>query len=187
MRGLLARARHGLRGMRADRTLPRGAERPHAVHGLPAGHAAGLRPLRPAPPPYCPLARRPDLPEVLRPGSRRQGHLSVLGLERRLRIYPAFNDPICSDCAGEPPSHVCERCGIEDCLYERGLCPRCVVHRRLTVMLGDESTRARNGLGPVFEALAGSSTPKAVLDWLTESREAVDALSSIGKGESTLS
>lgn len=67
------------------------------------------------------------------------------------------------------------------------MCPSCVVDRRLTAILGDESTRARNGLGPLFEALTGSSTPKAVLDWLTKSRKAVDALSSIGKGESSLS
>lgn len=116
-----------------------------------------------------------------------KGNCPACGLERRLRISPAFDDPVCSDCAGEPPSHVCERCGIEDCLYERGLCQSCVVDRRLTAILGDEPTRARNGLGPLFDALAGSSTPKAVLDWLNKTPKAVDALSRIGKGESPLS
>jgi hypothetical protein len=109
------------------------------------------------------------------------------GDERRLRFYPGFDEPVCSDCAGEPPSHVCERCGVEDCLYERGLCRQCVVHRRLTAILGDEPSRGRNGLGPLFEALVGSSTPRAVLDWLTKSPKTAEALSSIARGEAPLS
>lgn len=109
------------------------------------------------------------------------------GDKRRLRVYPGFDDPVCSDCAGEPPSHVCERCGVEDCLYERGLCRQCVVHRRLTAILGDESTRVRNGLGPLFEALVGSTTPRAVLDWLIKSPKTTEALTSIARGEAPLS
>ncbi len=116
-----------------------------------------------------------------------KGTCPSCGDVRRLRVYPGFDDPVCSDCAGEPPSHVCERCGIEDCLYERGFCPRCVVNRRLTAILGDEQTRARNGLGPLFEVLAGSSKPKAVLDWLTKTPKAVEALANIGRGDAALS
>jgi hypothetical protein len=56
------------------------------------------------------------------------------GDHRRLRRYPGFAEPVCAGCAGQSATHVCERCGIEDCLYERGVCARCVVHRRLEAL-----------------------------------------------------
>lgn len=109
------------------------------------------------------------------------------GDHRRLRRYPGFDEAVCADCAGQPATHVCERCGIEDCLYERGVCPRCVAHRRLEALLGDEAQRATNGLGPLFDALAGSPAPKAVLDWLIKTPRAADALARMGRGEVAVS
>lgn len=152
------------------------------------------RPVKPQPCAHCGQPRRPAAHWHEGPICQKcydralaaKGTCPSCGDHRRLLIYPGFDEPVCAACAGQPPSHVCNRCGIEDCLYERGLCPRCVAHRRLTVILGDEGMREGNGLGPLFEALAGSSTPRAVLDWLIKTPKAVEVLSSIGRGERPL-
>jgi hypothetical protein len=104
------------------------------------------------------------------------------GEHRRLRHYPGFDVQVCADCAGQPATHVCGDCGIEDLLYERGRCPRCTLHQRLTELLGDEAARASNGLGPLFDALAEADVPRATIDWLLKS-PAVPTLASIAAGE----
>jgi hypothetical protein len=98
-------------------------------------------------------------------------------------VYPGFDDRVCAECAGQPTTHVCEVCGIEDCLYERGVCARCVARRRLTEVLGDDDARRTNGLGPLFDALVASTDPRAVIDWLRRSRKAVDVLARIARGQ----
>jgi len=153
------------------------------------------RPVKPQPCAHCGKRRRPTAHWHEGPicqgcydkALAAKGVCPSCGDTRRLRSYPGFGESVCSDCAGEPASHVCQRCGNEDSLYERGLCQRCVVLRRLDAILGDEEARAGNGLGPLFDALTGSSAPKSVLDWLGKSPKAVEALSSIGRGEQPLS
>jgi len=105
------------------------------------------------------------------------------GETRRLLTYPGLPEPVCSDCAGAPRTHVCGDCGAEDDLYERGRCARCSLERRLTDLLGDEHTRARTGLEPVFAALLGAPKPRAVLRWLQSESPAIDALGRIAAGE----
>jgi hypothetical protein len=109
------------------------------------------------------------------------------GDQRRLRHYPGFEEQVCSDCAGQPATHVCSGCGVEDLLYERGRCARCVLERRLSEWLGDEAALAVNGLLPLREALAGADEARTVLDWLSRKTPAVQVLGRIAKGELPLS
>lgn len=104
------------------------------------------------------------------------------GEHRRLRHYPGFDVQVCADCAGQPATHVCSDCGIEDLLYERGRCPRCTLRGRLTELLGDESARAHSGLAPLFDALAAADDPRAAIDWLLKSRT-IPTLARIAAGE----
>jgi integrase len=108
------------------------------------------------------------------------------GTYRRLRHYPGFEDKVCADCAGEPATHVCQGCGVEDFLVERGLCPRCVLCRRLPLFLGDEQLLRRNGLGPLFDALAAARNPATLLAWMRKNGKVVRALSLIAQGEAPL-
>jgi hypothetical protein len=118
---------------------------------------------------------------------RAKGSCPGCGQTRRLLTYPGFREPVCRDCAGAPPTHLCEVCGAEDDLYERGRCARCSLERRLAELLGDEHARARTGLEPVFAALAGAPKPRAVLRWLGGGSPAVEALRRIAAGELMLS
>lgn len=104
------------------------------------------------------------------------------GQHRRLRHYPGFDMQVCADCAGQPATHVCSDCETEDLLYERGRCPRCTLHRRLTDLLGYKSARAGNGLGPLFDALAEADAPRATIDWLLKS-PTIPTLTRIAAGE----
>lgn len=108
------------------------------------------------------------------------------GTHRRLRHYDGFDSPVCADCAGQPATHVCNRCGIEDWLYEKGVCPRCVAHSRLTDLLGDEGDREQSGMTPLFDALMMGNDPRAVIDWLLKSRKAVDVLRAMATGDLAL-
>lgn len=109
------------------------------------------------------------------------------GQHRRLRHYPGHDHQTCADCAGQPATHVCTLCGVEDLLYERGLCSGCVLPRRLNDLLGDPAGRQRTGLAPLFDALAGASEPKAVLDWLAKTPTITGALARIARRELPLS
>lgn len=88
----------------------------------------------------------------------------VCGQHRRLRHYPGFDTQVCADCADQTATHVCGDCGIEDLLYERGRCPRCTLHRRLT---------------DLFVARGASAS---AIDWLLKS-PAVPTLARIASGE----
>jgi hypothetical protein len=107
------------------------------------------------------------------------------GQHRRLRHYPGFDTQVCAECAGQPATHVCNDCGIEDLLYERGRCPRCTLRRRLTDLMGDDAARQQNGLGPLFDALVDSDEPRAAIDWLLKSRT-IPTLARIAAGEARL-
>ena len=101
---------------------------------------------------------------------------------RRLLAYPGFPEPVCSDCAGAPPEHVCGRCGDEHAPYRRGLCARCVLHDRLTELFGDVAQRTSIGLDGLFDALCGARSPKDTITWLANTPSA-PILGQIARGE----
>lgn len=111
-----------------------------------------------------------------------KGSCPVCGQTRRLLRYPAFTEAVCRDCAGAAADHVCRDCGAEEALQERGLCGRCVLHRRLSELLGDEQQRARVGLGGLFDALSGARSGKDTLRWLADS-PATAILARVASGE----
>jgi hypothetical protein len=76
---------------------------------------------------------------------------------------------------------------VEDWLYERGLCPRCVLRRRVPASLGEEEARDRTGLAPLFETLVSASESRAVLDWLGKGGKTIEVLGRIASGELPLS
>ena len=100
--------------------------------------------------------------------------------------YPGQEQPVCSDCAGVAPHHVCGRCGDETAPHHRGLCPRCVTSDRLSELLGDEQARRERGLDGLFELLLSVGSIKDRPRWLTES-PIVPLLAELGRGELELS
>jgi hypothetical protein len=117
---------------------------------------------------------------------RGKGSCPVCGNVARLLRYPGFEAAVCRECAGAPPTHVCDHCGAEDELYKRGRCARCTLAARLDALLGDQGARERSGLQPVFIALCDAPKPRAVLRWLQGARPAVEALGRIAAGELAL-
>jgi hypothetical protein len=66
----------------------------------------------------------------------------------------------CAVCAGEPVTHACGDCGIEDKLYEKGRCSRCSLRRRARELLSSGTSRIPSELAEVFEAItAGGALP----------------------------
>ena len=104
------------------------------------------------------------------------------GQTRRLLHYPGFPTPLCRHCAGAAPGHVCAQCGAEDALHNRGVCARCVLHQRLTELLGDKAQRAAAGLDALFDALHAARSAKDMLRWLDDS-PAIPILRQIASGQ----
>jgi len=95
-----------------------------------------------------------------------KGTCPVCGRIRRLLHYPGHTVTVCRDCGGAGNDHVCSGCGAEEALHRRGLCGRCVLHQRLTALLGDQSHRARVGLEGLLDALSRARSAKDTLRWL---------------------
>ena len=110
----------------------------------------------------------------------------MCGDSRRLMSYPDHSEKICSTCAGAEPLSVCERCGTEDALYRRGLCPSCSLREVLEEMLGDAPAREHRGLQPLFDRLVELDQPRFVLDWLRRADSSARILTRIGSGELAL-
>lgn len=110
-----------------------------------------------------------------------KGSCPGCGQTRRLMRYPGYEKPVCRECAGVPAHHVCGRCAAEAAPYARGLCARCVLHDRLTELLGNQTQRTRVGLDGLFDELAARS-PKDMIRWLARS-SAVPLLGQIARGE----
>jgi len=104
------------------------------------------------------------------------------GQRRRLMRYPGYQEPVCRDCAGAPAHHMCGRCAAEDAPYARGLCARCVLHDRLTELLGETPQRVAIGLDGLFDELIAARSAKDMLRWLGRS-SAVPLLGRIARGE----
>jgi integrase len=147
-------------------------------------------PVRPQECAHCGRARRPAAhwPEGPVCGSCYQRALAAkdtcpqCAQTRRLMRYPGYERPVCRECAGAPAHNLCGRCGAEDAPYARGLCARCVLHDRLTELLGDQPKRVRLGLDGLFDELAAARSAKDMLKWLGRS-SAVPLLGRIARSE----
>jgi hypothetical protein len=139
---------------------------------------------------HCGRARRPIAQWLEGPvcGSCYQRALAAKGScpecgeTRRLMRYPGYQEPVCRECAGAPAHHVCGRCGAEAAPYARGLCGRCVLHDRLTELLGDQPQRAAVGLDGLFDELSAARSPKDTIKWLGRS-SAIPLLRQMARGE----
>jgi len=143
-----------------------------AASGRPVCKACAPR--RVAPCAHCgqprpPAARWPEGPVCDRCYSaalRRRGPCVGCGAHRRLVAPPGPDATTCADCAGQPATHVCTDCGIEDKLYERGRCARCSLRRRAGELLRAGATDIPAELVPVWEAIVAAHTPRTALHWL---------------------
>jgi hypothetical protein len=117
---------------------------------------------------------------------RAKGDCPSCGAHRRLLPYQGFDQPLCAPCAGVPPGPVCESCGNEDWLYERGRCARCVLVARLETLLGDKANRCTRKLEPLFDALVAGERPESAIGWLRPDRPPARLLARIANGEIAL-
>ncbi len=92
--------------------------------------------------------------------------------------------PICSTCYKSSHQIECRGCGAIAYPYEKGLCARCVLERRLQEVLGGEESDIR--LEPVRLALLDVANPEASIGWLRKS-SAATTLGQIARREVELS
>ena len=115
---------------------------------------AGCRPRPKRPCAYCGNRRTvtivwaagPACSSCYRAFCRAKGDCPRCGAHRRLLPYKGFDESLCAACARVAPDPICESCGNEDWLYERGRCARCVLVARLETLLGDHASRHARGL-----------------------------------------
>ncbi len=96
---------------------------------------------------------------------------SGCGATRRIVTAPPLQ--LCTDCAQVEAKFVCGGCGAEGRLYERGMCARCVLSRRLDDLLRDEQGEMRPQLAGVYEAFVSVPTPRSALRWLHRGKGAI--------------
>lgn len=101
---------------------------------------------------------------------RRRGTCTSCGEERRLVDPPGPGSTRCASCAGVAVAHVCGRCGIEDKLYESGLCPRCVLADRATDLLAGDDGVVPGAMAPIYTAIVDSPSALHALGWLLRGR-----------------
>lgn len=104
---------------------------------------------------------------------RHRGTCAGCGQPRRLVAPPGPGATTCADCAeraGLPASpirgHVCDDCGIEDKLYERGRCAPCALRRRTGELLCAGAEHMPCEFSAVFAAIVTTSAPRSALNWL---------------------
>jgi len=147
----------------------------------PCNFAGGSRPLCPSCSPKAtavcarcgqdrpPQARWPEGP-VCDPcytaALRRRARCAGCGQERRLVFPPGPEAVTCADCAGLPAMSACAGCGTEGKLYEKGLCARCSLRRRATVLLSGGTGDVPAPMTPVLEAISAARNPRTALNWL---------------------
>lgn len=118
-----------------------------------------------------PTARWPEGPvceSCYRTALHRRGPCAGCGQQRRL-VDPSGSDASrCADCAGVdvPGRHVCDDCGIEDRLFERGRCARCSLRRRTAELLAGGEPTVPAALTPICDAIAAARQPYSALNWL---------------------
>lgn len=116
-----------------------------------------------------PAARWPEGPvcdQCYTAALRRRSACASCGQTRRLVAPPGPAATECAECAGQPTSHVCIECGLEDKLYERGHCQRCALRRRTRVLLSGGGEQIPEILGPVYVAITTTASPRSALNWL---------------------
>lgn len=96
---------------------------------------------------------------------------SGCGATRRIVTAPPLQ--LCSDCAQVEAKFVCGGCGAEGRLYERGMCARCVLSRRLDELLRDHQGEMLPQFAGVYEALVSVPIPRSALHWLQRGKGAV--------------
>jgi hypothetical protein len=79
---------------------------------------------------------------------------------------PGPDATVCADCAGQPITHACTDCGVEDKLYERGRCNSCALRRRTGQLLRAGGEQIPAALVPVYEAITATTSPRSALNWL---------------------
>ena len=114
-------------------------------------------------------AEGPVCDPCYRAALRHRGRCASCGQQRRLVTPPGPAADTCSDCAGLPAICVCEDCGIEDKLYERGRCDRCSLQRRAAALLASPDGGIPAGLQPVLNAVCAARSPRSALNWLPQS------------------
>lgn len=121
--------------------------------------------------PRPPTVRWPEGP-VCEPCYRaalgRRGRCIGCGQNRRLWDPPGPDATRCADCADTttPGGHICDDCGIEDRLYERGRCVRCSLERRTAKLLRGDHPEVPDTLMPIHNAIVAAAQPYTALNWL---------------------
>jgi hypothetical protein len=119
-------------------------------------------------PPSARWAEGPVCERCYRAALHRRGRCADCQETRRL-VHPAGAQATrCADCAGVdvPGRHVCNDCGVEDRLYERGHCVRCALARRTTELLRGDQPAVPGAFVPIYEAIVAARQPYSALNWL---------------------
>ncbi len=116
-----------------------------------------------------PTARWPEGPvcdPCYQAALQRRGVCASCRRTRRLVDPPGPDAIRCAECAGQPITHACIDCGIEDKLYERGRCNRCSLRGRTEALLRSGGDQIPAELVPVYESIIATGTPRSALNWL---------------------
>jgi hypothetical protein len=111
----------------------------------------------------------------------RRGRCTGCGEERRLVSPGGPGSTMCATCSDKPDLPVCQSCGIDDLRVAEGKCAKCVVEVRARELIGDID----GPLGPIYEALRTTPSPKAALQWLSRSK-ASTVLADVARGSVAL-
>jgi hypothetical protein len=98
----------------------------------------------------------------------RYGRCAGCGIERLVPGIGSNGEALCTTCAGGLGNFTCTRCGIEGWLHYAGICGRCVLKDRLTVILDDGTGAIRPELVPLFDSVCAMSRPRSGILWLTK-------------------
>lgn len=78
------------------------------------------------------------------------------------------DEVLCGQCAGVPQPRTCTACGMQDITWDRGLCPRCTLFRRLDRLRAAAPSAVAERLQPYLQTLLDSASPLSVLAWLNK-------------------
>ena len=97
---------------------------------------------------------------------RHRARCAGCGQDRRLVFPPGPEAVTCADCAGLPAMSACTGCGIEDKLYEKGLCARCSLRQHAAGLLSGGTGDVPAPMSAVLEAICAARNPHTALNWL---------------------
>jgi len=149
----------------------------HAVHGFVC---RSCRPHHQEPCSNCGQLRRvqarwprgPVCPGCYMQILNHPGRCPRCGTSRPLIARADDGTLICGPCASISDAYLCSGCGTSGRLYAEGLCPRCLLSRRLRRHLTGPDGQVPEQLTPVLQALATAKNPHGVLWWLKRSPNA---------------